>query len=702
MTTLEKPLKFDQVVHGYRDGHRQLAGSLVLDIEAADLMALASDLLTSRSLHANESYITGYPLKSEHKYVFARTWPAPEMSRPGCVWTHSLVIDYLTVSKIDDAGIILSLFERPTLATLSDYGCTLTLGRESHTDYFPTIPEDYADEVVQRIYGKRLPHREVTLASRGVEKDTYTAFAVWAQLPPRLRRATVLCTAASSSELPVESELSIRFSAEPIALISSSEQEGRRASSTFRGLRLLAKDLTRRSTTPLRQFLRRYSVDVNGPLPAMGGLAQVFLLLREAYRREEFQAVAAMIGRMFARSRDAHLLKQDLLFGRFFGQSMVSDRRANSFLGTLDAIDSGSLSMVLPDGEQANDVLGLEESPALLVSLLELHAAPRIGEFVDSCIRSTVGKIPLTVLSSLEVDNQQALSLATIRPDLLGEAGFWSGHVASRAMLVRNGPMDATSIACYFHVFRDNLDPADIEVLLERNTDVTVACVAALWKENATSDQDSRMLVRILGSHGDLLSHAIALAGWLPRAAWQDAGGLLASGSRVSVSGTIWVRIINRAQVTQLSRHESTLGALLFVTGLQSPPVSAHVLLSVSFDVLYTVAWNGKLTIQEQEILGAGLPGAETFWSWDYCRRLTQALLDVLLTSDSLETLLRMEVGSLAIKGIVEELDRRQDTLANLRNLNQKLDAVPGARDNWGKAINEAIERRTILRFFPW
>lgn len=700
MTTPEK-LKVDQVVHGYRDGHRQLAGSLVLDVEATDLMALASDLLTSRSLGGNESYITGYPLKSEHKYVFARTWSAPEMSRPGCVWTHSLVIDYLTVSKIDDPDIILSLFERPTLGTLPKYGVTLTL-RDSRADDFPMLPADCAKEVVQRIYGRRWPHSEVILPSRGADKDTHTAFAVWAQLPPRLRRSAVLCTASSASGLPIESDLTIKFSGEPVTSISSSDQDAWDAPSRLHGMRLLAKDLTHRFTTPLRQFLRRYSMDVIEPLPAMGVLAQVFLLLGEAHQREEFKGVAAMVGRTFPRSQDAQVLKQDLLLGRFFGPSTMTDRRANSLLGTLDAIDEGSL-VVLPGSELANVISGAGEgSSYLLTSLFELHGARRAGELVDSCIRSIAGQMPLTALASLEVGEQQALALTTIRPELLREAAFWTRHAASSTKLVRAEAMDAASIACYFRVFQDDLKRSDIEVLLQREPDMTVTCIAALWKEQAASERDSRMLVQLLGHRGDLLSRAIALAGRLPRAAWQDVGSVLASGATVSVSSTIWARIVKRALVVQLSRHESTLGAHFFVTGLVSPPVTARVLLGVSFDLLYVIAWNGKLTMPEQEILNRRLPGAETYWAWDYCRRLTEALLDFMLTSSSLEALLQMEVGSLAIGGIVGELKRRHGGVVILGNLNQKLDTVPDARRKWGEAIKDALERPTTLRFFPW
>lgn len=694
---MSEQFKVDQVVHGYRDGHKQLAGSLVLDVEATDIMALASDLLTSRSLRVDESYITGYPIKSEHKYVFARTWPAPEMSRPGCVWTHSLVIDYLAVSKIDDPDVILSLFDRPALTTLSNYSSPLTLG-DSPGGNIPMISEDCADEVVQRIYGRRWPRSEVILASRGADQDAHTSLAVWAQLPPRLRRATVLCTAPSASGLSVESDLTIKFSADPV--VFSSNKEMGAASANFRGMRLLATDLTRRYTTPLRQFLRRYSMDVIEPLPAMGALAQVFLLLRDAQQREEFKAVAVLVGQTFAKSQDAQVLKQDLFLGRFFGQATMTNRGANSLLGTLDAIDEGSLA--LPSGSDlANDIIGAGEgSSYLLASLLELHGSSSVGELVGFCIRSITGKMSLAELASLEVGEQQALLFSTIRPELLSEEAFWLRHAAIRTRLVRAGAMSAASIACFFRVFHDDLRPADIEALIEQEPDMMIASIAALWNEEATSERDSRKLVQLLAPRGDLLSQAITLARWLPRSAWQDVDSALASGSSISVSSTIWAHIVKRSQVSELSRQESTLAAFFFVTGLVSPPVTARVLLSVSYDLLYVMAWDGALTKQEREILDTRLPGAQTSWAWDYCRRLAQALLDLLLASNSLEFVLRMGAGSLAIKGIVRELKRRHDGLALLADLNQKLDAVPDARRAWRKVIKDAIRPRAILDFF--
>ena len=40
-----------------------------------------------------ESYLTAYPLPRSSLVAFARTWTAPEMPRPGCVWTHTLLIE---------------------------------------------------------------------------------------------------------------------------------------------------------------------------------------------------------------------------------------------------------------------------------------------------------------------------------------------------------------------------------------------------------------------------------------------------------------------------------------------------------------------------------------------------------------------------------------------------------------------------------
>ncbi len=58
------------------------------------------------------SLMLGYPLPSENYFVLSRTWAAPEVDRPGCVWTHSLLIDHGAQAKLDPRSL-LDLFRRP-------------------------------------------------------------------------------------------------------------------------------------------------------------------------------------------------------------------------------------------------------------------------------------------------------------------------------------------------------------------------------------------------------------------------------------------------------------------------------------------------------------------------------------------------------------------------------------------------------------
>ena len=104
-----KPL-IHQALHGYRDGHRLLASSV--DLSRADRQMLAIQTDNSDAGRDSEwaSLLSGYPLPSG-VYAWSMTWPAPEMPRPGCVWTHTLLLD-----PLDDFQCrcdLPSLFRRP-------------------------------------------------------------------------------------------------------------------------------------------------------------------------------------------------------------------------------------------------------------------------------------------------------------------------------------------------------------------------------------------------------------------------------------------------------------------------------------------------------------------------------------------------------------------------------------------------------------
>lgn len=105
-----------QVLHGYRHGHKLLACSIELSEDQERSMLTLSDYSGSGTEIGFSSYITGYPLPISEKtnyYVLAKTWYAEEMKRPGCVWTHSLLIELSDLLEIKNAEVLLNLFQRP-------------------------------------------------------------------------------------------------------------------------------------------------------------------------------------------------------------------------------------------------------------------------------------------------------------------------------------------------------------------------------------------------------------------------------------------------------------------------------------------------------------------------------------------------------------------------------------------------------------
>lgn len=104
---------FEQALHGYQEGHRLLGITTKLHHDSLQQMLVLSDNSGVSADDGFSSYLTGYPLLSDNYYVLARTWYASEMKRPGCVWTHSLLIKKDDIDLLNSVESLLSLFSRP-------------------------------------------------------------------------------------------------------------------------------------------------------------------------------------------------------------------------------------------------------------------------------------------------------------------------------------------------------------------------------------------------------------------------------------------------------------------------------------------------------------------------------------------------------------------------------------------------------------
>ncbi len=189
-----------QTLHGYSDGHRLLASSCKLPRDAESLMLILSDLSGPGGGDQFDPYLTGYPLESAGRYALACTWPAPEMGRPGCVWTHTLLLGEELLAETNNPEEFVKLFRRP--ATTSGFGeflggmrvPELCGARSERTRPMDDWTAWLGPRLLQALYGSSAPF--TALAVPRYAAAEMPLLSIWRLQWPKLRRHFTFCGGA--------------------------------------------------------------------------------------------------------------------------------------------------------------------------------------------------------------------------------------------------------------------------------------------------------------------------------------------------------------------------------------------------------------------------------------------------------------------------------------------------------------------------
>ena len=163
-------IQIHQMLHGYNQGHNLIQSSIVLpSSEDMDCMATLSDWSEYVNPQDEADYITIYPLKNSEYYVISKTWYANEMKRPGCVWTHSLLISFHQLSQIADYRVFIDMFVRPQNGNYEFYATPLQV--ESTLEYesslfnnnliIPSLPIIYNELINRHPQVFRIEHKSL-------------------------------------------------------------------------------------------------------------------------------------------------------------------------------------------------------------------------------------------------------------------------------------------------------------------------------------------------------------------------------------------------------------------------------------------------------------------------------------------------------------------------------------------------------------
>lgn len=607
--------KIHQVLHGYSDGHRMIAGSLSLSSAEARTMVVMSDLSGAGVRPGSSGYLTGYPLEGSGRYVLARTWAAPEMPRPGCVWTHSLVIENADIATLTSSDDLLDAFRRPAgLSAKGDYVAPIDMPVGPLRP--PRVRGRRARSVLNAIYAAST--EQVVASAEDSDEDEALICAIWMQQWPRLRRAFSFCTLAGMDRSSKAVRLDVQFvpgmdrssrSRFPGAVLP---QEVGRANA----LDTLGRDLEGEDGTKLREFLRRTGGDVDGGRRAMVPLCALHMALFSGDPPDLVTAIGALesLGKSQARSVRLIVVKHAI--------ERIAEIEDEVFDFVIEAIKDGVVSdWILPS--QRNFVSLWRKAPTRFFDIIDL--ADDFGEQLVHVLRY----MPLQfVLQGVGISPEISSRVVSVRPDLMESADFWRGPGASldlldnldndRCLSVASALIEA-GIEASASVLLSRLDGVALASILERMSD---GPLLGAWLMELTRDLN-RLAAVLASSAISRRKTLVAIARCVhPDAVPNDYGD------------DPWVVAVaaSCASGNLEQADEDFLAAFLMSRALGTKSRSRAELMRQSYTVVYRALEHVRLPQQVESLVTPRLNWGGWF-GWDECRRLRETVVQLFISN---------------------------------------------------------------------
>lgn len=596
-------LEIEQALFGYSEGHRQLAMSVSLPSKDVYELSMRSDLSPGANLLETKSYISGFQLGDTRSYALIKTWPAPEMPRPGCVWSHVLLLSRSFLTQQVNLGVLQDLFRRPQgRADIANYNLTLKVRRLAKS---PPSSRKYVADIISSYYRDE----PVLLSNPPDEAFERAVFDVWSQQWPRLRSEFSFRTVQSSEAVREEGlTIKVKSSADGGAEADRPEQAWVEAA---------VDDATSQTITPLRRFLWRYGKDVVATRRSFPHLVEI----HEATSRMRSGVALSFAEQVLARfpkAADALTLKRDLLGASPPALAIIPSARPSDLLRLLakwHAVEDGVVQ-----ADELNHVIanyGKKDLISMADGFIENEKA--VSREIEIATDALVAALDVDVVETAKLRKPIMIRILKRRPDLLETfdverlalreaidlVSFASSSKAISNLLRRilsSPPSQEASAAASEHV----------ELAFGQAIDLSIRSqLAEEWKEK----------FKLLAD--EILPHGMAaLVGGSDRAA--HGLSLLDFPMHCSPSAIIWSERLGDVANEDQSGDRSTVDAYLLALCLRDGITQTVPILARTVPRLRYMAVHGMLSPGARALLDRHLP--TTRESWDLNKRMLKVL----------------------------------------------------------------------------
>lgn len=669
-------IKVDQTLHGYSEGHRLIEGSVKLPQPDARTMLVLSDASGSGSRIPPNGYLTGYPLAEAGKYVLARTWAAPEMSRPGCVWTHSLLIDFPDLARLGSADELLDQFRRPLGSGASGFGGRLEIELTRTPTTIPPHDLGRAGRWAGALYGE--PKGRIIGEPEG-QRDDELIVGLWMQQWPRLRRAFRFCS-FSTDDRSTSSEVF------DLQLVEGSRSSRSKVpgvvftSSVSRGdwVQTLLDDLEMPSDSGLRRFLRDVGSDVTNGRAAMVPLIQLFEALNPSIDS----------GRLVDAVSDLELLGP--------GQGRMGRAAAARAVFTLPHItDRRLFDFALEQVRSDKNLLGVDTTvvgEALLrwrpdVLAAELDQADPLRSVVNAVLAEATADELTGVVAN--VPGTIAVIVAA-RPDILELPSFWQVGTIDAPRLITSLTVESERasrvVRAMVHAGRDDC----ARIAVERFG--TGAVVTALSSLDANGIRSRAEWVRAFARRTDDVASLMASGILSHRPLLFVLIDMIDPDAVPNSVGTDpWATAVERTRTSDDVASEDFLAAFLFNRARGWRSRSAGRLFFLSVQRIHKAMAEARLSDAAWRLVSPKIPSS--MWrDWDRCDRLRHAVVDNFLDRD----LPPIEFGTVVDDGKLwwELVKLAAESSRGRRYLDKVRKALRDGREPWWAERAKLIDRK--------
>jgi hypothetical protein len=625
----------NQALFGYDDGHRLLVSSTKLSLPAiSDLLPL-SDLVSGFDLSRHMGYWTGLPLTELRLYALLKTWPAPEMPRPGCVWTHALFIDFDSLALIDDLGSVARLARRPSREFGTDaYSRPLKLSVHSDADFLGLETEPaHLLALVRAVYSPKPPYK---VAAELGELDN-AVFALWSQQWPRLRQMFTFRTSSTPLDLRMQRR---RFSlltlpvSDPIARAHVESHESVRSWENA-----VIQDLANPNVTQFREFLWKFGGDVRQGRLRFRNLAQWFVKTRSAQLvGQDMHSVLDDLTRVLPDLEDGQTLKLCLVSIDQRTGALIPPRDPLSIvefyiehtsLESLPELPNETFEAIWHHWQsRSREIFVLAESAISGSSELVERILGRLSQLIDreSALSQTVDFPSLRrelVRRNPEILDSRSVTLVPVAElitslEVLDPTSDLFRRVVSRLLAID----DSTLSDMVLRSIPDQI-LAIVAHSLEAQETPNSITPADAWK--TLISRESHRFIQDGFLEGTRSTRAMA----------QFAALLGYESEAVSRFGARpWVNALFRAKDDVAGEDRKVFLSFLLGMALRDSKRGHELLLEMSFDSVHEQLRRGALPKQAFARFESLLPNVESWQQWDTCLRLRIAVVRAFVEHD--------------------------------------------------------------------